>query len=289
MNTTHVTQGHLTLTLPMKSPADCAAVRSLLKGSTAELYQAADAMGTLHYCRFIALADDTVCMLADFDGELESVLGDLPQHFGPVLDPLLAHVSDPPPTPVVSHAQEFVKWATARCIKPFISYAAAPGATAQQIKSLATAAGIELDPAGAQQLPLLVILPMKGRVATLTLEGGVKLLKSYISKGGDAVGTVHFAYLVDLGDDRVGFFTLYDGPFDKYAQDFADRLGPAFDLIFKFTTTSPPTPTSKNAAPFTKWVKDHDLVPLAFYSAYPGLLTQDVKALLADGASVQAG
>ena len=282
-------QSHLTLTFPMKSAADCAAVRSLLKDATADLYQSGDAMGTLHYCRFIALGDDTVCMLADFDGDLESVLGDLPQHFGPILDRLLAHVSDPPPTPVASHAQEFVQWATARCIKPFISYAAAPGATAQQIKSLATAAGIELDPAGAQQLPLLVILPMKGPVATLALKGGVKLLNSYISKGGDAVGTVHFAYLVDLGDDRVGFFTLYDGPFDKYAQDFADRLGPAFDLIFKFTTTSPATPTSKNAGPFTKWVNDHDLVPLAFYSAYPGLLTQDVKALLADGASVQAG
>ena len=102
-------QGHLTLTFPMKSPADCAAVRSLLQDSTAELYRAADAMGTLHYCRFIALGDDTVCMLADFDGELESVLDDLPQHFGPVLDPLLAHVSDPPPTPVASHAQAFVE------------------------------------------------------------------------------------------------------------------------------------------------------------------------------------
>ena len=213
-------QSHLTLTFPMKSAADCAAVRSLLKSATADLYQSGDGVGTLHYCRFIALGDDTVCMLADFDGELESVLGDLPQHFGPVLDPLLAHVSDPPPTPVASHAQEFVKWATARCIKPFISYAAAPGATAQQIKSLATAAGIELDRAGAQQLPLLVILPMKGPVATLALKGGVKLLNGYISKGGDAVGTVHFAYLVDLGDDRVGFFTLYDGPFDKYAPGF---------------------------------------------------------------------
>ena len=82
MKTTLSTQGHLTLTFPMKSPADCAAVRSHLQASTAELYQAADAMGTLHYCRFIALGDDTVCMLADFDGELESVLDDLPQHFG---------------------------------------------------------------------------------------------------------------------------------------------------------------------------------------------------------------
>ena len=52
--------------------------------------------------------------------------------------------------------------------------------------------------------------------------------------------------------------------------------------MFKFTKNPPPTPTSKNAAPFTKWVKDHDLAPLAFYSGYPGLQVQDVKALLAE-------
>ena len=213
-------QGHLTLTFPMKSPADCAAVRSQLQASTAELYRAADAMGTLHYCRFIALDEVTVCMLADYDGELESVLDDLPKHFGPVLDPLLAHVSDAPPTPVASHAEAFVTWATARCSKSMIGYSAAPGLTARQIKSLATTAGIELDPAGAQQLPLLVIMPMKGRVASLALAGGLKLLNSYLAKGGDSVGTVHFAHLVDLSKDRIGFFTIYDGPFEQVRPGF---------------------------------------------------------------------
>ena len=193
-------QGHLTLTFPMKSPADCAAVRSQLQALTAELYRAADAMGTLHYCRFIALDEGTVCMLADFDGELESVLDDLPKHFGPVLDPLLAHVSDAPPTPVADHAKAFVAWATASATRPSSATRAAPGVTARHIKSLATTAGLELDPADAPQLPLLVIMPMKGPVASLALAGGVKLLKSYISKGGDSVGTVHFAYLVDLGE-----------------------------------------------------------------------------------------
>ena len=78
----------------------------------------------------------------------------------------------------------------------------------------------------------------------------------------------------------VGFFTIYDGPFEKYTQDFADRLGPAFDLLFRFTKNPPPTPTAKNAGPFSAWVRDHDLAPLAFYSGYPGLQVQDVKALL---------
>ena len=275
--------GHLTLIFPLKSAADCAAVRNQMPALVGDLYRAADAMGTLHYCRFIALDESMICLLADFDGELEAVLEDLPKYLGPVLDPILAHVSDPPPTPVASNAESFVDWATAHATKPYLSYTSAPGVTAQQIKSLANTAGIELDVAGAQQLPLLVIMPMKGRLSILALAGGLKLLKSYVTKGGDAVGTVHFAHLVELPENRVGFFTIYDGPFDKYAQDFADQLGPAFDLIFKFTATSPPTPTSKNAGPFTTWVKEHDLAPLAFYSAYPGLQAQDVKALLADG------
>ena len=134
---------------------------------------------------------------------------------------------------------------------------------------------------GAQQLPLLVIMPMKSRLSIIAVGAAFRVLPHYINKGGDSVGTVHFAYLVKLPHNQLGFFTVYDGPFDKYAQDFADQLGPAFDLMFRFTKNPPPVPTSKNAASFSTWVADHDLTPLAFYSGYPGLQVQDVKALLA--------
>ncbi len=53
-------QGHLTLTFPMKSSADGAAVRDQFPALVAELSRAADAIGTLHYCRLIALDDGTV-------------------------------------------------------------------------------------------------------------------------------------------------------------------------------------------------------------------------------------
>ena len=275
-------QGHLTLTFPMKSRADGAAVRDQFPALVAELSRAADAMGTLHYCRLIALDDGTVLLLADFDGHLEAVLADLPKHLGPVLDAVLAHVSDPPPTPVADDPTAFVAWARARYVKAFTGYVTAPGVTVQKIKSAATTAGIELDAESATQLPLLVIMPMKSRVSVMAVSGALKVLRSYLKNGGDSVGTVHFAHLVALPGNHIGFFTIYDGPFDKYTQDFADKLGPAFDLMFKFTKNPPPTPTSKNAATFSQWVKDHDLTPLAFYSGYPGLQVQDVRALLAD-------
>ena len=60
-------QGHLTISFPMKSPADCAVAREKIPPWVPDLYRAADAMGTLHYCRFIEVGD-TIYLLADFDG-----------------------------------------------------------------------------------------------------------------------------------------------------------------------------------------------------------------------------
>ena len=97
---------------------------------------------------------------------------------------------------------------------------------------------------------------------------------------------MHFAHLVQLPNNQIGFFTIYDGPFEKYTQDFAEKLGPAFDLIFKFTIDPPPTPTAKNAAAFTKWVEAHDPPPIGFYVAYPGLQVQDVRELVATDTAV---
>ena len=265
----------------MRSRAGTSAVMDQLAGSQAALYEAADAIGTLHYCRFIAV-DEAIYLLADFDGPLDDVLEALAGQLGSILDPVLEQVTDPPPTPVASNVEAFVPWARAHCIRAFADYSAYPGATVRQIASEAAAAGIELDVASATQLPLLVIMPMKGRLSILAVEAAFQLLTGYLKKGGDSVGTVHFASLVKLPGNQVGFFTIYDGPFEKYTQDFADRLGPAFDLLFKFTKNPPPTPTAKHAGPFSTWVRDHDLAPLAFYSGYPGLQVQDVKALLSE-------
>jgi hypothetical protein len=276
-------QGHLTLTFPMKSPKDCAALREKIPTLVADLYRAADAMGTLHYCRFIALDEVTICMLADFDGELETVLEAIATHLGPVIDPVLAHVSEPPPTPIAGNTQAFVKWASDHHIESFAGYCTYPGATAQKIRSLASAAGIALDRADAQQFPLLVIMPMRSRLSVVALEAAFKVIGSHVYKGADAIGTVHFANLVKFPRNQVGFFTIYDGPWEKYAQDFATQLGPAFDLMFKFVVDPAPTPVSKNVGTFTKWAEAHDWVSLAFYSAYPGLSVQDVRALLAGG------
>jgi hypothetical protein len=150
---------------------------------------------------------------------------------------------------------------------------------------LATDAGIEFDEGTGTQLPLLTIFPMKSRTSTAAVRLMFHALNEKLMDGTDSVGTVHFARLVEFSKTDVAFFTVYDGPLEKYGQDFARTLGPAFDRMFTFVDDPPPRPVSKHAAEFTQWAEDVSLVPIGFWSAYPGLSLQDVKALLADAAS----
>ena len=273
--------GHLTLALTMKSPADGQALRDKVPGVMPAFSKAADAVGTLHYYRLIALDDTRFIFLAEYDGELEAILRAIATKLGPVMDDIFSHVDAPPPMPVASNPDSFVDWAVENQISPFTVYEAYPGVSVQEIKSRADAAGITLDDSGVQQRPLLVVMPMKSRLAMAAVRMAFSVLQRYLAKGGDEVGTVHFAHLVSLPNNQLGFFTVYDGDFEKYTQDFAEKLGPAFDLLFKFTVNPPPTPTAKNAEAFTKWVQAHDLPPIAFYAAYPGLQVQDIRELLA--------
>ena len=80
----------------------------------------------------------------------------------------------------------------------------------------------------------------------------------------------------------LGFFTVYDGDFEKYFQDFADKISDVFDAVFAHVDGAPPTPVAKNAQAFYQWGLDNNYPAIGFYSAYPGLSVQDVRALLAD-------
>ena len=52
--------------------------------------------------------------------------------------------------------------------------------------------------------------------------------------------------------------------------------------IFPQIVGAPPTPVAKNAQAFIQWAAKNNYPPIGFYSAYPGLSVQDIKALLAD-------
>ena len=51
-------------------------------------------------------------------------------------------------------------------------------------------------------------------------------------QGSDAIGTLHVAHFVPFEKNHLGFFTIFDGDFAKYIQDFADKNSFIFDTLF---------------------------------------------------------
>jgi hypothetical protein len=278
-------QNHFTLSFPLKAPSDAKLLPEQLPRLMPELFRANDAIGTVHYSRFTVLSEKTLLFLGDFDGEFGRLMADLARTAGPVFDAILQHVDDPPPTPVSANIDAFVKWTAAHLLQAVNLYTAYPDATARQVKAMAAAADVN----GVGELhPFLVILPIRSYLHFIA----VKLILRARGKGTttdlDKVGTPHFAQFVPLEDNQIGFFTVYDGAFDKYIADFTKNIGEVFDLIFKFTKNPPPSPCRKYLQEFVDFAAGANRNPIGFYQAYPGLSVQDIHALIADSKSSSA-
>jgi hypothetical protein len=281
-----MSHSHFTLSFPLKAPSDAKALADQLTTVAPALFKAADAIGTIHYSRFTVLSEKTLLFLGDFDGDLTSLFTELGKLAGPVFDVIFQHVDNPPPSPVADHVEAFVEWTAAHLIHALNIYTAYPDVTVKQIKALAAAAGV--SGAGGEQRPFLVVLPIKSALAFAE----VKLLLIARGRGTtkdlDSVGTPHFAQFVPLEDHQIGFFTVYDGSFDKYIGDFTKNIGGVFDLIFKFTKNPPPSPCRMHLQEFIDFAAGANRTPIGFYQAYPGLSVQDIHALVADSKSEAA-
>ena len=274
-----MSQNHFTLSFPLKSPADAKALAEQLPPLMPGLFQAADTIGRVHYSRFTVLSEKTLLFLGDFDGEFDQLMTDLARLAGPVFDAILQHVDNPPPTPVAANVEAFVKWAAAHLVRAVNLYTAYPDVTAKEIKALASAA----DVSGSGELhPFLVILPIKSYLHFITVQMILRARGRGTTKDLDSVGTPHFAQFVPLEDNQIGFFTVYDGSFNKYIADFTKNIGQVFDLIFKFTKNPPPSPCRKHLQEFVDFAAGANRAPIGFYQAYPGLSVQDIHALIAD-------
>jgi len=277
-----MSQNHFTLSFPLKSPADAKAVAEQLPALMPVLFQVAETIGTIHYSRFTVLSEKTLLFLGEFDGEFGALMADLAKRGGPVFDAIFQHAVNPPPTPVADHADAFAEWAAEHLLIAVNLYTAYPDVTAKEIKALATAAGVS----GAGELHLfLVILPMKSRLGFMEVQLILRARGHGTTKDLDKVGTPHFAQFVPLEDNQIGFFTVYDGSFDKYIADFTKNIGQVFDLLFKFTKGAPPSPCRKYLQEFVDFAAGANRTPIGFYQAYPGLSVQDIHALIADSRS----
>jgi len=280
-----MSQNHFTLSFPLKSPSDAKLLADQLPPLMPELFRANDTIGTVHYSRFTVLSEKTLLFLGDFDGEFGQLMADLARQAGPVFDAIFRHVENAPPTPVASNVDAFVEWTASQLIDAVNLYTAYPSVTAKEIKTLASAA----DVAGNGVLnPFLVILPIKSKLAFIEVKLILRIRGSGTTKDLDKVGTPHFAQFVPLEDNKIGFFTVYDGSFDKYIADFTKNIGPVFDLIFKFTKDPPPSPCRKHLQEFIDFAAGANRAPIGFYQNYPGLSVQDIHALIADSKSPSA-
>jgi hypothetical protein len=276
-----MSQSHITLRFPVKAPADAKALAAELPPLMPDLFRAEDIIGTVHYSRFTLLSEKTLLFLADFDGEFRQLMLDLAKKSGPVFDAVFKRVDDPPPMPAASNADAFAEWAAGHLLHPAYVYSAYPGPTVKDIKALAAAADVQ---GASLLLPFLVILPARSRLAFAEMQLILRTMgmTGKIDRDMDSVSTPHFAQFVPLENDQLGFFTVYDGAFDKYIQDFTKNIGPVFDVIFKFTKGAPPSPCRKYVQEFIDFATKASLSPIGFYQAYPGLSNQDIKALIAD-------
>jgi hypothetical protein len=277
-----MSQNHFTLSFPLKSPADAKMLAEQLPPLMPGLFQAADTIGRIHSSRFAILDEKTLLFLGDFDGEFGELMADLARHAGPVFDAIFLHVDNPPPTPVANNADAFVEWTAGHLLQAAMIFSAYPDVTAKEIKALAAAAGVT---GAGKELPFLVILPIKSSLAYMEVQLLLHARAHKTQKDLATVGTPHFAQFVPLGNNRIGFFTVYDGSFDQYIADFTKYIGPVFDLVFKFTKDPPPSPCRKYVQEFIDFAAGANRAPIGFYEAYPGLTVQDIHALIADSRS----
>ena len=275
-----MSQSHLVVDFPIKGPAIAKALPEELPPLMPDLARTQDDLGTVHFSRFMVEGDEKLIFLSDIDGEADEHIERLVESAGPVFDAIFEHVDDPPATPVADNPERIIKWLKHHVREPLDTYFAYDDASVQDIKACARAAGFT---GNTSQGTLLTYMSFKSR-----LQGfAVKLVaRALVGEKGheasDSIGTLHVAHFVPFGHNHVGFFTVYDGDMEKYFQDFADKNSYVFDTLFPHVNGAPPTPVAKNAQAFYQWGLDNNYPPIGFYSAYPGLSVQDIKALLAD-------
>ena len=271
-------QSQVALALPVKSAADFTALGQILQSASSTMNAAADAMGTVHFARFVRLNDSTLAFISEFDGSFADYVQGFLKHLAPVFDQLVPHLSDAPPTPVASNPDVFISWLEKHNKRSLAFYTAYPNLNVKEIKSQAGLEGTSGGKPDAQNF-LAEVWRMKSLLNYMEMRLLLPRLMPSIKKGADDLGILHFANFVDLGNETIALFTIYDGDFRSYSNDFAKTTGPAFDELMKHVINPSPTPVAKNTEAFFAWSTSVQHDPIVSYSAYPTLGVQDIKAL----------
>lgn len=96
------------------------------------------------------------------------------------------------------------------------------------------------------------------------------------------VGSIHFARWVLLPDQRLLFFSNYDGSWESYLGDFVDQQSKGLTAVWSNTDGFPPTrwlvgEGASHEEQFKLWVRRHQLPTQVWFSAYPSLSLPEVR------------
>ena len=132
--------------------------------------------------------------------------------------------------------------------------------------------------------PLTALTPITpGRRAQL--QQVLAAVRARIDAGGptalDDIGTVHFARWVVIPDDHDGgqllFTSNFDGPWEDYLQDFAEKSADSFNAIYS-NCVGWPAGGAEDIVAFKAYVREHELPSDVYYRAYPMATVKQVKA-----------
>jgi hypothetical protein len=269
-------QSPLNLILPIKSWVQLKELQAVLHIKTRAMLESSDKIGTLHFARFFQFHDNNqLGFFTVYDGSFESYMNDFLKYIGPVFDFLEERVVDGPPIPVEKNAEEWIRWTADHQSEGIGFYSAYPTLSVQDIR---TRAGVTRGAEGGKQSPLALVLNMKSPEHLMAARQTITQSLPKLYAAADAMDTVHFARFIPMGTTALALISDYDGDFEAHVQDLATHLGPMFDELLENAADPPPRPVQKNVRSLVTWVSKHNIKPWIFYTAYPTLSVQDVRA-----------
>jgi len=136
--------------------------------------------------------------------------------------------------------------------------------------------------------PLTFVIQLDPAQSPSKLLGFIAQNQAKIDDALNSVGTVHFARFIFMNVNNqltmqpnamasdathMSVITAYDGSFDRYIQDFTNKLGDVFDALLSFSVDGQKIPpVANNIQAFKDYIHAHNLsdhVPNnTLYSAY---------------------
>lgn len=144
---------------------------------------------------------------------------------------------------------------------------------------------------GNETSPFLMFNPIKGPLRRLILDAIVKEAvanPNYMPL--QTIGTIHFAGFIffdafpDLGQGEsplrnqyLAFYSLFDGTWEAYMEDFADLIALDIDMVW---CNCMGYPGAQPIPPFSAYLRHNEVPPEWSFAAYPMATVPDIGAAL---------